>query len=129
MKTEQQKEIAEIRKQMKRLDEAGEAQSGLLLLDMQEQYPALRAFLLGTLPDCAVWPNGSLGVRRDVATVRVTIALREWGYESHYAGQNLFELLEIVNTDLEEGTVPWTTDWRSRSEQQRRRQRALDESS
>lgn len=98
---------------------------GSLLLDLVEQLPGVRCFLLEGLPQTGVKLESKISLRRNLHEILCAIQIPDLEIEALYRSTSWSGLWELVDTDLQAGTVDWQPDWKGRQRDKQKLDSAL----
>jgi len=91
-----------------------------LLLDLKNDYPALRAMVLGDKEGTTVILPSDLVLSRRPLEAAVSIRRRQFGVTATWEGSNFHDILKIIEGDLQHDRGPWRLDWREEQKLQQK---------
>ena len=91
-----------------------------LMRSWKEDYPNLRAVLLGVEHNGIKWAQGSLTLRRDAHELAAQLTILDYGLQCTLRDSEVLSLLECLEAHLDCKSTPWDRTFR---EKQRDKQR------
>lgn len=85
-----------------------------VLLDMLQDFPALRVFLLGTTAESGKAPGGTIAIAKGSAGVSVVLRIPAFDVECRYDVSSWSGCWECIELDLAEGTTKWQPGYKQR---------------
>lgn len=89
-----------------------------VLLDMLQDVPSLRVFLLGSTSEGGKAPGGTIQIGRGPQGVSVVLRIPALGVECRYDADNWSGTWECIELDLAHGTTKWVPDYKQRRKEE-----------
>lgn len=99
---------------VERVREALGGTADRVLLDMSQEFPSLRVFLLGTTTATGKAPAGTISIVRGASGVQICLRIPAFDVECRYDADSWAGCWECIELDLAEGTTKWQPGYKQR---------------